>query len=116
MRPVTLLFPLVAAACTGEANHLGNPFLLPVSAMSAGLQNAAYNDRRGAVEIFVKTNHPALVSDIRAGGGPVLQQVHDLAAIPAAIRPEHTLRLQSDLPLYASNMDALILAIMVVAG
>lgn len=102
--------------CTREANHLGNPLLLPLNAIGSSLSNASYIQTRGKVEVFVKTNHPALIEDIRRGGGPTLTQGFDIANVPRTIRAEHTLQLQSDLALYQANLEALIVAIMVVSG
>lgn len=116
MRVFALLFLALATGCSSQANHLGNPLLLPVSALGSSLGNAQYNQTRGKVEVFVKTNHPALIADIRNGGGPTLTKAYDLAAAPKPLRDEHTLQLQSDPALYAANLDALVVAIMVVAG
>ena len=113
--PAFLCLPLLAA-CSTEANHIGNPILLPVGALSSALGNAAYGQTRGKVEVFVKTNHPALIADIRNGGGPTLTQAFDIAEVPKPIRGQHTLQLQSDLALYSTNIEALIVAIMVVSG
>ncbi len=116
MRKSPLLFLPLVAACTTEANHLGNPLLLPVTAIGTAFGNGAYNQTRGKVELFVKTNHPALIADIRNGGGPALTKVFDIADVPKEARDPHTLQLQSDLALYANNYDALVVAIMVVSG
>lgn len=116
MRKFALVFLTLTTACSGEANHLGNPLLLPFNAISTGIGNAAYNQTRGQVEVFVKTNHPALISDLQNGGGSTLTQAFDIADVPAGIRAEHTLQMQSDLALYSSNLDALVVAIMVVSG
>lgn len=118
MKP-TLVFglsSLVLTCCTSEANHLGSPLLLPINAIGTAIGNAAYGQTRGQVEVFVKTNHPALIADIRAGGGATLSEVFDIADVPQAVRAPHTLQLQSDLQLYETNLDALIVAIMVVSG
>ena len=116
MHKISLSFLILAAACTGEANHLGNPLLWPAQAIGTGLSNAAYNQTRGQVEVFVKTNHPALIADIRAGGGPTLAEAFDIAKVPQAARGPHTLQLQSDLALYRANPGALVVAIMVVSS
>ncbi len=118
MRKTALVFlgsSMVAlAGCTsGGANHLGNPVAWPFEAARTGIQNQIYNTKRGAVEVFVKSNHPALIEDIRSGGGPWLTEAYDLAEVPAAAREFHSLRLQSELPLYAANPGALVVAIMV---
>ncbi len=116
MRKFAFILMTFAAGCTGDANHLGNPLLLPLNAIGSSIANASYNETRGKVEVFVKTNHPALVADIRRGGGPMLTKAFDIADVPKGIRAEHTLQLQSDLALYASNLDALVVAIMVVSA
>ncbi|MDX8348631.1 hypothetical protein SLH49_11615 [Cognatiyoonia sp. IB215446] len=104
------------AACSQEANHLGNPLLLPVSGVSTAIGNAAYNERRGRVEVIVKSNFDAIIADINAGGGPVLTEAMDAAGIPAADRPARIIQLQSDLGLYAVNPGALVVALMVYGG
>ena len=115
MRKVTFVLLGLLSACTGEANHIGNPLMLPIRALGNGIDNAAYNWTRGQVEIFVKTNHPALIADLQRGGGQTLTQAFDLAKVPAPVRAPHTLQLQSDLALYNANLDALVVAIMVVS-
>jgi len=116
MRKLPLLFLTFIAGCTGEANHLGNPFLLPINGLGTAIGNAGYNQTRGQVEIFVKSNHPALIADLRAGGGSILTEAFDIANVPQSARAPHTLQLQSNLQLYESNLDALVVAIMVVSG
>lgn len=116
MRNFAFVFLTLTAACSGEANHIGNPLLLPINAISTGLGNAAYAQTRGQVEVFVKTNHPALIADIQSGGGDTLTAAFDIANVPTAVRAPHTLQLQSDLALYRTNLDALVVAIMVVSG
>ena len=54
--------------------------------------------------------------DIQRGGGPTLTKAFDIAGVPQSIRAPHTLQLQSDIALYASNLDALVVAIVVVSG
>ncbi|WP_375281333.1 hypothetical protein [Pseudooctadecabacter sp.] len=115
MRKTALLFLILLPACTSQPNHLGNPLLWPVNAMSNAFGNANYASLRGKVEVFVKTNHPALMADLRAGGGPALTQAFDIAQTPQPVRAPHTLQMQSDLALYETNIAALITAIMVVA-
>lgn len=116
MRKTPLLLLPILAACSGEANHLGNPLAVPLNGLSAAIGNAGYNQTRGQVEVFVKTNHPALIANIRAGGGATLDEAFDIANVPQAVRAPHTLQLQSDLALYENNLEALIVAIMVVSG
>lgn len=116
MRKFTFVFLTLLAACSNEANHVGNPLLLPLNALGTSLGNALYNERRGKVEVFVKTNHPALIADIQRGGGDTLTQAFEIADVPKPVRAPHTLQLQSDLTLYSNNYEALIVAIMVVSG
>ncbi|SIS65391.1 hypothetical protein SAMN05421759_10292 [Roseivivax lentus] len=52
------------SACSSEPNHLGNPMLLPVSAVTTGIGNAAYNARRAAVKSAVTEAGPALLTDL----------------------------------------------------
>lgn len=110
------LAALTLAGCSGEANHLGNPLLWPFNAISATLDNAAYDSRRGPVELLVKTNHPALLQEIAAGGGPLLTEAMDLSGIPPADRPARIIQLQADLPLHTDSPEALITALMVYGG
>jgi len=112
MRITALILLSFTAACSSDTN---SPLLAPFQTIGAGIQNQINNDNRGAVEVFVKTNHPALIADIQRGGGPTLTAAYDLAETPTTVRPSHTLRLQSDLALYNANPGALVLAIMAVA-
>ena len=60
------------------------------------------------LELFVKTNHGALVQEISAGGGPALSEALALAGVPAGDRAARTLQLQADAGLYASSPGALV--------
>lgn len=106
----------ILAGCSTEANHLGNPVLLPFSGISTGFGNAVYNRRRGEVEVFVKSNHNAVMSDIASQGGPTISEAMDIAGIPVVDRPARLIQLKSDQSLYSSSPDALIVALMVYAG
>ncbi len=110
-RAVIAMVPL--AACSGQANHLGNPLLLPISGLSTAADNAIYNERRGAVEVFVKSNHPQLINEIAKGGGATLNEAMDKALIPTGDRPARLIQLQSDLDLYRTAPGALVTALMV---
>ena len=115
MRMVLALLTLLAA-CSNDPNHLGNPLWLPVSGIGTGVENAAYRQRRGQVELIVKSNFDAIVDDINAGGGPILTEAMDAARVPAADRPARILQMQADMGLYAGNPGALIVALMVYGG
>lgn len=116
MQKSALFLALALSACTGEANHLGNPLTWPFQAAANRMQNADYERTRGAVEVYVKTHHPELVRDLRAGGGPALTEAFDIADAPQEIRAPHTLQMQSNLDLYEQDLGALVVAIMVVSG
>jgi hypothetical protein len=87
-------------ACSGDANDLGNPLLLPLSGLTTLAENTVYNERRGRVEVLVKSNHPALIDQINAGAGSILIAAFDTAGVPATDRPTRIIQLQSDLGLY----------------
>lgn len=106
----------LAASCSGEANHLGNPLLWPLQAVTTGVENAIYDERRGAVEVQVKSNYPAILDEIAQGGGPALTEAMDLALIPIEDRPARIRQMQADLPLYADSPEALVVALMVYGG
>lgn len=115
--PLALPCALLAAACDpGLLGYGGNPLQLPGAVTAGSPQQTATQSRRGAVELFVKTNHPALVADIAAGAGPVLDQAIGLAAVTEATRSILILRLRSDLALYRRSPDALVLALLAHAG
>ncbi|SIO12972.1 hypothetical protein [Vannielia litorea] len=71
------------AACTG-ANHLGNPLLLPVRGVAAGLENAAYGKRRAAVKAWIIEQEAAMRAE--RFEGPVTGAL--LAELPEAARAQ----------------------------
>lgn len=113
-------WPLIAvmflSACTQAANQPGNPMPLPVTGASNVIGNAAYEKRRGEVEVIVKSNYEAIKTDIRAGGGPVLTKAMDAAKIAARDRPARIIQLQSNMGLYQTSPGALVTALMVYGG
>lgn len=111
-----LLLPLILGACTGQTNHLGNPLSWPGALVASTVSNGVYQQRRGQVELLVKSNHPTLLDQIGAGSGPILNQAFDTARVPEQDRPTRIIQLQSDLGLYAANPEALIVALMVYGG
>ena len=113
---IPLIFLVVLAGCSNEANHLGNPFFLPISGLTTAASNAVYSERRGTVEVLVKSNHPALIDQINAGSGPILTQAMDAARIPQEDRETRIFQMQSDLGLYQANPGALVTALMVYGG
>jgi len=81
--------------------------------LAAGCVVATRNPRQGEVQAFVAQNHPALVADVEAGGGPTLDAAMAVSGVNAATRDILLLRLQSELPLYRRSplaMAALIAA------
>jgi hypothetical protein len=113
---IPLIFLVVLAGCSNEANHLGNPFFLPIAGLTTAASNAVYSERRGTVEVLVKSNHPALIDQINAGNGPILTQAMDAARIPQEDRETRIFQMQSDLGLYQANPGALVTALMVYGG
>ena len=91
LRP-PLLLPLALAACSEAPNHLGNPLLLPVSALTTGAQNAAYNARRAEVKAVLAGTGPAVLHDEDAQA-----RLWRVAPVPGAERAA-VLRDIADLP------------------
>ena len=108
MRPA-LILPLVLAACAPGA---GLPVFTPLTAMT----DPGYAQKRGQVEIIVKTNSDAIRRDIDAGGGPELTAAMDAAGVPLQDRPTRVIQLQSYMGLYDVNPGALVTALMVFGG
>ncbi len=99
MRHAPLLL-LLLAACSPAALPGLRSTILPSTAQD--------NARRGAVELAVKGNFQAILTDIRAGGGPALTAAFDAAGVPASDRPARLIQLQGDIPVYNSNPGALV--------
>ncbi|WP_281982168.1 hypothetical protein [Thalassorhabdomicrobium marinisediminis] len=112
MRLFPVLFLMTVAACS-EGGDLRNPLALPARALGQMFGDGPSARTRGQLEVFVKTNHPALITDIQRGGGDTLNTAFDLARVPVPARAAHTLQLQSNLALYDANLDALTAAILV---
>ncbi|KQI72447.1 hypothetical protein AN191_05280 [Loktanella sp. 5RATIMAR09] len=106
----------LTSACAQDSGHLGNPLMLPVSGATTLFDNAAYAQRRGTVEVIVKSNFDAIIFDIASGGGPVLTDAMDAAGIPPRDRPARVIQLRSNLGLYQANPDALVTTLMVYGG
>jgi hypothetical protein len=105
---LALLLPgaLALAGCDGAgAPRWADPARL-------GPPSAAEQNRRGAVEVFVKSNHTALIDEIGAGGGPTLTRAFDIAGVPAADRPARVIQLDANLGLHAASPAALIRALL----
>ncbi len=111
MRPA-LILPLILAACATDPSNPGVPVFTPLTAMT----DPGYAQKRGQVEIIVKTNYDAIRRDIDAGGGPALTAAMDAAGVPPQDRPTRIIQLQSDMGLYDANPGALVTALMVFGG
>lgn len=109
----SLILLILIAGCTGEANHLGNPLLLPVNALTSATENAIYNQRRAKVEVAVKSTFNQIIPEIRNGGGQALTEAMDAAGVPVAERPARLIQLRGDIWIYENNPGALITALMV---
>jgi hypothetical protein len=95
--------------------------LLALSACSQGLNVGALVDpaeaqRRGAVEVAVKSSFPTILDEIDAGSGPNLLRAFDAAGVPLEDRPTRVIQLRGDLGLYQANPGALVAALMLYGG
>jgi hypothetical protein len=108
-----LIVAVLVTACTNDANHVGNPLLLPFNGIRASMDNGGYSQRRGQVELTVKSNFPAIINDIRMGGGPALTEAMNVAGTQVADRPARIIQLQSNMAMYESTPGALVTALMV---
>lgn len=105
---------LIATTCLlAGCTSLGDGPVAPAFDQAA---NAVNTERRGAVEVIVKTNHPTLLAEIAAGGGPVLTRAMDTAGVPAGDRAARILQMQGDLPVYRNNLEALTTALLLYGG
>jgi len=85
-------------------------------ALASPADNAAYQQRRGAVEIIVKSELSALLNDIAAGGGATLARAFDTAGVPMQDRLARIIQLEGDRALYEANPGALVTALMLYGG
>lgn len=91
--------------------------LVLLSGCTGGLNLGAVVDpaesqRRGAVEVAVKSAFPAILGQIEAGAGPDLARAMDAAGVPVAERPTRAVQLRGDLGLYEANPGALVTALL----
>ena len=105
----TLFVLVVLAGCTSNPANPGQPLFGGFDAA----ETAAYTARRAEVELFVKSNHPALIGQIGNGGGPLVDQAMAIAGVPASERPARAIQMQGDLSVYANSPGALVNALMV---
>lgn len=109
-----LALPVFLAACSGEANHIGNPLLLPFQGIQTGIENTIYGAQRAPVEDYVGANYDALVADILAGGGTTLDGAFDVAGLSEAQQTEFITNTQTGYDLSAA--DNIVVALMVHQG
>jgi len=100
------------AACSIEPRPGTNQLLSSGFAFPVGGQSEVIQRRRGAVEFFVKDNHPRIVSDIAMGGGAYLDEAIALAKVSSGSRDALKIDLRGDHQIYASSPDALVIALM----
>lgn len=113
MRIPALIALCLTTACTGGANHLGNPILWPIGAVSTGVENATYGAKRRKVSAHVHANFATLIGEIMAGSGSKLAQGMDLARVPNGERAALRALLKSDIAIYQGDPEALVVALMV---
>ncbi len=116
-RSIIRIFALCALAVPPACASLPglNPFG-PDGALSSPAANAAWQQRRGAVELIVKSEQAAVLNDIANGGGPALTAAMDAARIPPSDRPARLIQLEGDRGLYEVNPGALVTALMLYGG
>jgi hypothetical protein len=90
---------------------------LALGACSQGLNvgalvNPTEPQRRGAVEVAVKSAYPGILDEIEAGSGPNLIRAMDAAGVPSQDRPARVIQLRGDIGLYQANPGALVAALM----
>ncbi|MBI1417979.1 MAG: hypothetical protein GC146_12225 [Limimaricola sp.] len=113
MRPFLSLPVLaLAAACTADGNLSDSIFGPP----RTEAQRTADAQRRGAVEIAVKSTWPEILDQIAAGGGPALDAAFDAAGVPAQDRPTRRVQLRGNYALYAENPGALVTTLLLYGG
>lgn len=115
MRPLLPPAALLVSACATQGSN-GLPVLFPGFEIGRAATDPGYAQRRGAVELYVKTNLEALLTGIATGGSAEVSHAFDLAGIPAADRPARLIQLERDRGLYEANPGALVSALMVYGG
>lgn len=105
----SLILIILLAGCGSDGTFLN----LPANAVTSASENAIYNQRRGAVELVVKSGFPDIINDIQTGGGPTLTAAFDQAGVPDQDRATRAFQLNTDIALYANNPGALVNAIMI---
>ncbi len=86
VRYLILCLPLVAC----DFGHLGNPLLIPVRGVGAGIENASYNAERRKVAAYLAANRDGLL--IGNGPGPAWAGLK----VVARTRPEREAQMLRD--------------------
>jgi hypothetical protein len=108
-----LICLLALTACTGPD---GGPINLPFGRLATPDEMTAFSQRRGSVEVIVKSQFDQIIADIDNGGGPVLTSAMDAAHIPVVDRPARIIQLQRDSGLLVGNPGALVSQLMLYGG
>lgn len=103
-----LLCALALAACSLEPRQRADQLLMPGYLLPGTPENRAYNRKRGAVEFFVKDNHPRIMADIANGDGPYLNEAIALSGVSPRAREALKMELRGDQQIYQSSPSALV--------
>lgn len=99
---------ILLSACNEGGLTLYNPFN---GRAVANVDPQGFAERRGQVEIAVKSRFDDVLRDISTAGGPALTAAMDAAEIADEDRPARIALLQANLEIYRTNPDALISAL-----
>lgn len=80
-RFTSLTMGLVLCGCSTGPSHLPAPWELPGAVVTTTVGNAVYGARRKKVASYLSENINAIASDVRAGYGPHLQTLYDVAKV-----------------------------------
>ncbi len=110
--PATLLF---LAACGGnQANHLGNPLLLPILGIGNAVANNSYDARRARVSRFVNTNYTGISQQIQNRQTVLIGQAMDIAGVSGSKRQSLLDELRNNPQLYLTgDAENMVVALMV---
>ena len=109
-----LLCCLLTGCAGSNPNHIGNPLLLPVGAVTTGVENGFYNARRKRVAEFIAANKHALHADVVAGHGPTLTTLYKIAKTPVENQAAlaHELN-RGQTQYFAEDSEPMVVAVMV---
>jgi hypothetical protein len=85
-----------------------------VGAVTTGVSNGIYNARRTRVAKYIVTNKSALLADVVAGGGAVLDGLYAVAKTPTKNQPALARELNRGRTQYfAQDPEPIVVAVMV---